>query len=160
MRDAEEGPVPPRKKSPALLAVLFLALAAAGALWATFPGPEKPSTDPDKEDAATLDLRADSFGAQQRIHFDDSGYMAAHQYVLPVQNPHSFEHIRECFHRIGYRGIALLENELAIPGQDLEDATNKQFQLALLHLYEGEAKKAGEVLARLRRTALANPERL
>jgi hypothetical protein len=155
-----QGPVPTRRPRAVLVWSLLFIGAAAGVLWAMLPPRHKPAPAPANGNAEMADRLPDSFGPYQRQDLDDSGYAAAQSYFLPVQDPQSLEHIRDCIVRAGYRAAAGLEQELLRSNQPLEDLTNKQIQLALLYLYEGEFLKGYEVLAELRRIVLANPRRL
>jgi hypothetical protein len=158
MSALNQGPVPARRPRAVLFWSLLLIGAAAGVLWAMLPARQKPA--PTDRTAATADRLPDSFGPYLRQDIDDSGYAAAQAYFLPVQDPLSLEHIRSCIVRAGYRAASQLEQELVQSNLRLEDLTNKQIQVALLYLYEGEFLKAYEVLTELRRIVLANPQRL
>src|SRR5262249_34400365 len=153
MSALEPGTAPARSPRTVLFGSLLLIAAVAGVLWATLPGRQKPAP-------AATDRLPESFGPHQRQDLDDSGYAAAQSYFLAVQDPLSLEHIRDCIVRAGYRAAGRLEQEFAQNNLPLEDLTNKQIQLALLYLCAGDFLRAYEILAELRRTVLANPQRL
>src|SRR5439155_23446996 len=69
---------------------------------------------------------------------DDSGFGVIEVVRPPVQDPLSLEHIRDCFHHAGYRGIAKIERDLAAGNLPDEQVMMAQLLLAQLNLYEGE----------------------
>jgi hypothetical protein len=89
--------------------------------------------------------------ARVPVILEDSGFrMVFEQFALPVTNPVSLEHIRDCYHRAGYRGIGQIEQDLADGLLSGEWYAPNLLRLALLCMYEGEFVNAASVLQRLR----------
>ncbi len=139
-----------------LLLTALIALVAAGGAWALLAGRHGPAADPTPDPPAP-EL---NFGPYSRMVIDDSGAAAANYYALPVRDPRSLEHVRDCYDGMGYRGIALIEEELAHsllpPQQEME----RRLDMALLCLYEGDLDRAATTLAAIRERAVADPEHL
>src|SRR5262249_45428092 len=74
-------------------------------------------------------------------------------------DPQSLENIRQCFDRLGYRGVEQLEQELARGTLSLEEELKHRVNIAQLWLYEGEYLRAADVLATIRARASSDPER-
>src|SRR5438477_300972 len=95
------------------------------------PGPETPAFEPPWE---------------RRAPIDDSGFIAAQQFWLPVTEPLSMAHLRDCYWHAGRRGIPVYQRQLSrgdlSPGQHM----NTLFLLTCLHLYEGQFIEAGVVV--------------
>jgi len=92
--------------------------------------------------------------------FYDSGYDVANAFILPIKDPFSLEHIRDCYQGAGHRGIKMiqqqLDTEFLLPQQRLERLRT----MSLLYLYEGDFLKASVVLEKARALIAAEPERL
>ncbi len=89
---------------------------------------------------------------------DDSGTDLFNKTCVPgLTGALSFEEVRALFDRAGYRRIERLEAELAPAGVDGHDRLEKLRDIALLYLYEGDFKRASDVLDQARALAEANP---
>src|SRR5207253_11443084 len=143
-----------------LTVCLLLVAAGVGAACVALVLHREPVSPDAQIELDPLQLEEDSFGHSMRLRLDDSGYLAAQQFVLPVRDPASLEQVRDCYLHPGRRGIQLTETELAQGDLSLQDEANKLMLLAQLYLYEGEFARASATLEGLRRQALANPERL
>jgi hypothetical protein len=135
-----------RLKAMAVAAVVAVTAVAAGALLVLHArqAPAPPATQQD-----SLSLAGAVAYARPR-DFDDSGYAAVGPFVLPIKDPLSLEHIRDCYRGAGYRGVAAIQKQLAgdflFPRQRLE----RLLTMARLYLYEGDFVKAGIVLEQAR----------
>jgi hypothetical protein len=114
--------------------------------------------------AAIIILRHDpaiSYGPPPFLRdqtFDDSGYTTALFFARPVENPHSFDHIRDSFQGLGLRGSRDAEQRLAqgvAAGEELELLVVK----AQMYLYEGDFAQAAAILEEVRARAEADPQR-
>jgi hypothetical protein len=81
-------------------------------------------------------------------------------FVLPIKDPLSLEHIRDCYQGASQRGINKIRQQLdtlyLFPQQRLEGLR----ALSLLYLYEGDFRNAGLVLEQARTLIAAEPNRL
>src|SRR5438094_953277 len=70
---------------------------------------------------------------------DNGGRIVWMRYFGPlVKDRLSLEHIAECYHHAGYRGIRQIEERLAQGNLRLDHRLNALTEIALLYLYEGE----------------------
>lgn len=92
--------------------------------------------------------------------YDDSGFGAAGAYFLPIKDPRSLEHIRDCYQGAGYRGVEALRRQLAQGNPFPEQRLEMLQRIARLYLFEGEFRKASEILLEARALAEADPPRL
>jgi hypothetical protein len=90
---------------------------------------------------------------------DDGGLTTSINYVYVVKNPHSLEHIRDCFQGAGYRGIQIMERQLASGTLSPEQQFEAYFRLVQLQLCEGQLTQAQEALSRARALAEADRSR-
>ena len=82
---------------------------------------------------------------------DNGGRIVWRRYFGPlVKDRLSLEHIAECYHHAGYRGIEQIEKRLAEGDLALDQRLNALMDIALLYLYEGEPVKASEVFRQIR----------
>jgi hypothetical protein len=119
-------------------------VAGAAGVFALLPGQPPPAPEP----VYTRDQS-----------FDDSGYSVATGLTLPVENPLSLEHLRDCFQGAGYRGLKDIEHRLDQGVAGLEVRMDLFMLQAQLYLYEGEFAQAGNALQRARDLAASHPKR-
>ena len=98
---------------------------------------------PDELASASIDPpRSIHFSSHRPANFDDSGFRAVTSFELPVKDPSSLEHLRDCYQGAGRRGVLAIRKELAqsslLPLQRLERLET----LARCHLYEAEFRQA------------------
>ena len=116
---------------------------------------------PDELASASIDPpRSIHFSSHRPANFDDSGFRAVTSFELPVKDPSSLEHLRDCYQGAGRRGVLAIRKELAqsslLPLQRLERLET----LARCHLYEAEFRQAATVLEEAHALIDANTERL
>src|SRR5437879_4190482 len=92
--------------------------------------------------------------------FYDSGYDVVNAFILPIKDPFSLEHIRDCYQGAGQRGIKLIQQQLDTQFLLPQERLERLRTMALLHLYEGAFLKATFVLEKARALIAAEPERL
>jgi hypothetical protein len=137
-----------------LLSGGLVALLVAGGIWAILASRDRPVRD-----QASSSEPDEDFGPYSRQAIDDSGFTVANHYVRKVEDPQSLEHIRDCYDRIGYRGIEEHERELAQGNQLPDQELNHLLTIAQLALYEGDYLRAADTLGRARARAATDPER-
>jgi hypothetical protein len=137
-----------------LMLIALVASRVAGGIGAVFASRERtapdvaPQSEPDK-----------GFCPYRRQATDDSGFTVANHYARKVRDPLSLEHVRDCYDRIGYRGIEEHERELAQSAQRPEQELKHLLTIAQLALYEGDHTRAADTLAHARSRAATDPER-
>ena len=127
-----------------LLAALFAA-AGGGFLWLAFEG----------EDGTPEPQLAVPYARSPRL--DDSGFGAVQAYMPRITDPLSLEHIRDCYHRAGYRGIEIVQRELAAGVADPRLRLEKLITLYRLTMYEGEFAAAAAALEQARALVEGDP---
>jgi hypothetical protein len=83
---------------------------------------------------------------QPRIPVDTSGFTLAAGCLQPWSDPTSLEDIRLAFDQLGHRNIRELDRILARPDLSEDDMLRALYNKALLFMYEGQAKRAYQVL--------------
>jgi hypothetical protein len=127
-----------------LLAAFALAL---GGVWAVRVRPEKPASSAALEQSPLLS-ELSSYSASNP---DDSGTQLSFlRFALPIKDPYSLEHIRDCYVNAGYRGIALIEQELGRERVSSALRLEGLLAIARLYLYEGDFTKASATLEKAR----------
>jgi hypothetical protein len=91
---------------------------------------------------------------------DDSGFRVAYTFHSPIVDPQSLEHIRDCYHRVGYRAIEKVQKALALPGISSTERLKSLVTVAQLNLFEGDFLKAANALTECRAMAEADREHL
>jgi hypothetical protein len=143
------------------LAVPLIILAASGAgaflVWHGKQPPDATTLAPSQRNQTHSSARVTYL---KPTRTDDSGYDAVSAFILPIKNPLSLEHIRDCYVSAGFRGVRAIQQQLdkdnLLPPQRLE----RLLTMARLYLYEGDFLKAGTVLEKVRTLIMQDPERL
>ncbi len=126
------------------------AIALGGGVWALCFRPEE-ATLPVAGKQSSLLSDLSSYSASNP---DDSGTQLSFlRFALPIKDPSSLEHIRDCYLNAGYRGIALIEEELARDGISSALRLEGLLARARLYLYEGDFTKASVTLEKARALA-------
>jgi hypothetical protein len=139
------------------LLALAACLAAAAAGFALVRRGSDPSAEGEAAAQATATVAENESNARDQ-DMDESGSTAAQPFILPVTDPLSLEHIRDCYVGRGYRGVQALTDRLTQGGLDPDAQLRIQIQIALCNVFEGEYLKGSEIMARLRTMVEADPK--
>jgi hypothetical protein len=87
---------------------------------------------------------------QPRHDVDTAGYLAVQSTLEPYGEGDSLENISRAWQRVGYRGIELIDRQLAGTKPDEEARLLLELKRAAYYNFEGEPKSAYQVLSRVR----------
>jgi tetratricopeptide (TPR) repeat protein len=155
---ADRDPRPRRWHRLVIVAAVFAAGVACAAVGCgrTSPSAATGSSASPRPPASALRLTS----PLRSPRYDDSGFGAAGAYFLPIKDPRSLEHIRDCYQGAGYRGVEALRRQLAQDNPFPEQRLEMLQRIARLYLFEGEFRKASEALEEARALAESDPPRL
>jgi hypothetical protein len=88
-----------------------------------------------------------------RMHTDTSGFTAIVNNLKRWPDNATLEEVRACWEKVGYQGVALLDQQLANPRMDDYERVRGCIIKAALYCYEGESVKAYRSLEQARSLA-------